>query len=80
MAITIPTSASLGSRAAEIATNNAARGDFDTAVANAVVALATETSAALLTSQAVIPVNLAGAILAAGTPMPILIAVARLPR
>ena len=69
MAITIPTSASLGAFSTEIATNKATQGDYDPRVANAVVTLATETSAALLTSQAVIPVNLASGILAAGTPL-----------
>lgn len=45
MAITIPTSSSLGGYATEVATSMATRGDYDPRMANAIITLATEASA-----------------------------------
>jgi hypothetical protein len=61
MSITIPTSADLGGWSTEIATAKAAQGDFDVRVANALITLATETSADLTTQSAAAAITLADA-------------------
>lgn len=64
--ITVPTAASLGGLATEVATNLAAKGDYDARVANAVIALATESTTDINALQAgtsivgVLPASLPG--------------------
>lgn len=69
MSLTIPTAASLGGFSAEIATDHATKGDYDTRLANALITLATEANAAMTTAQACIHVDLQSGMLAAGTPL-----------
>lgn len=50
--ITVPTTASLGGFATEVATNLAAKGDYDARVANALITLATEATTDINALQA----------------------------